>query len=120
MRGTSGVLIGVAEGVCLRPDPYFPAWPDVLQLNAFQPGAAAGGDPRTISDIAAQCDGSAATWPCFSQSDLRTHLGRSRGTAAGNGILRDVIASIRKKGLRIFIHRRGLLGPSMGTATAGF
>ena len=24
-------------------DPYFPAWPDVLQLNAFQPGLRAGG-----------------------------------------------------------------------------
>lgn len=37
-------------------DPYFPAWPDVLQLNAFQPGlrrAVAG----TLSDIAQQCDG---------------------------------------------------------------
>lgn len=37
-------------------DPYFPAWPDVLQLNAFDPGlrAAALG---TICQIAAQCDG---------------------------------------------------------------
>jgi alpha amylase-like protein len=37
-------------------DPYFPAWPDVLQLNAFQPGlrqAVIG----TVSSIAAQCDG---------------------------------------------------------------
>jgi len=37
-------------------DPYFPAWPDVLQLNAFEP------DLRravieTISSIAQQCDG---------------------------------------------------------------
>jgi hypothetical protein len=37
-------------------DPYFPAWPDVLQLNAFQPGlrkAMIG----TLADIAGQCDG---------------------------------------------------------------
>jgi hypothetical protein len=37
-------------------DPYFPAWPDVLQLNAFQPGlrqAVIG----TVSEIAGQCDG---------------------------------------------------------------
>ncbi len=37
-------------------DPFFPAWPDVLQLNAFQPGlrqAAA----ATLSNIANQCDG---------------------------------------------------------------
>jgi hypothetical protein len=37
-------------------DPFFPAWPDVLQLNAFDAGlrdAAA----ATVSDIADQCDG---------------------------------------------------------------
>jgi hypothetical protein len=37
-------------------DPYFPAWPDVLQLNAFQPGlreAVIG----TVAEIAGQCDG---------------------------------------------------------------
>jgi hypothetical protein len=37
-------------------DPCFPAWPDVLQLNAFQPGLrqAVG---ETLSEIAEQCDG---------------------------------------------------------------
>jgi glycosidase len=37
-------------------DPYFPAWPDVVQLNAFSPAlrAAATG---TVGAIAAQCDG---------------------------------------------------------------
>ena len=37
-------------------DPYFPAWPDVLQLNALHPGlrqAAA----ETLLDIAGRCDG---------------------------------------------------------------
>ena len=37
-------------------DPYFPAWPDVVQLNAFAPGlrdAAA----ATLTTIAEQCDG---------------------------------------------------------------
>ena len=37
-------------------DPYFPAWPDVLQLNAFQPGLRQG-VVATLSDIASQCDG---------------------------------------------------------------
>jgi hypothetical protein len=37
-------------------DPYFPAWPDVVQLNAFSPGLrAAVGD--LLLDLAAQCDG---------------------------------------------------------------
>jgi hypothetical protein len=37
-------------------DPFFPAWPDVLQLNAFDPGlrAAIG---ETVKGIADQCDG---------------------------------------------------------------
>jgi hypothetical protein len=37
-------------------DPYFPPWPDVVQLNAFQPGerAAMG---ATLLNIASQCDG---------------------------------------------------------------
>jgi hypothetical protein len=37
-------------------DPYFPAWPDVLQLNAFQPGLRQAAI-ETLSDIALQCDG---------------------------------------------------------------
>jgi hypothetical protein len=37
-------------------DPFFPAWPDVLQLNAFQPGLRQA-VVNTVSDIAGQCDG---------------------------------------------------------------
>ena len=37
-------------------DPYFPAWQDVLQLNAFAPGLRQAAI-ATVSDIAAQCDG---------------------------------------------------------------
>ena len=37
-------------------DPNFPAWPDVLQLNAFAPGLRQAAK-ETVSSIAAQCDG---------------------------------------------------------------
>ena len=37
-------------------DPYFPAWPDVLQLNAFQPELRQA-VIATLSDIASQCEG---------------------------------------------------------------
>src|SRR5215813_4927835 len=37
-------------------DPFFPAWPDVLQLNAFEPGLRQA-VIETISNIALQCDG---------------------------------------------------------------
>jgi glycosidase len=37
-------------------DPYFPAWPDVLQLNAFQSGLRQM-VVETLANIAGQCDG---------------------------------------------------------------
>ena len=37
-------------------DPYFPAWPDVLQLNAFEPGLRQAAI-ETVVSIAEQCDG---------------------------------------------------------------
>jgi hypothetical protein len=37
-------------------DPYFPPWPDVLQLNAFAPGLRQA-VLETIANIARQCDG---------------------------------------------------------------
>jgi hypothetical protein len=37
-------------------DPFFPAWPDVLQLNGFNPGLRQT-VTETVSDIASQCDG---------------------------------------------------------------
>ena len=46
-----------ADGVDLAQgrDPYFPAWPDTVQLNAFSPGLLR--PPATLKKIAAQCDG---------------------------------------------------------------
>ena len=37
-------------------DPYFPPWPDVVQLDAFSPALRAA-TVATLTDIAAQCDG---------------------------------------------------------------
>jgi hypothetical protein len=37
-------------------DPYFPPWPDVVQLDAFSPALRAA-TARTLQDIAGQCDG---------------------------------------------------------------
>jgi len=37
-------------------DPFFPAWPDVLQLNAFAPGLRKAAI-ETVASIAEQCDG---------------------------------------------------------------
>lgn len=51
----SFVAAGGKVFACGR-DPYFPAWPDVLQLNAFQPGLRQA-VIDTVSSIAEQCDG---------------------------------------------------------------
>ena len=57
LRRDPGSFFGVNGNVfACGKDPYFPAWPDVLQLNAFQPGlrqAVIG----TVVEIAGQCDG---------------------------------------------------------------
>lgn len=52
---SSFIEVGGESCACGR-DPYFPAWPDVLQLNAFQPDLRMAAI-ETISSIARQCDG---------------------------------------------------------------
>jgi hypothetical protein len=42
--------------VALGRDPFFPAWPDVLQLNAFEPGLRQAAI-EALSSISQQCDG---------------------------------------------------------------
>ena len=37
-------------------DPYFPPWPDVVQLDAFSPALRAA-TAQTLAGIADQCDG---------------------------------------------------------------
>src|SRR4051812_5082233 len=52
---SSFVRVGDSVLACGR-DPYFPAWPDVVQLNAFSDGLRAAA-AETLTSIAAQCDG---------------------------------------------------------------
>jgi hypothetical protein len=51
----SHIQLGGKVLACGR-DPYFPAWPDVVQLNAFEP-ALRRAAIKTIATIAEQCDG---------------------------------------------------------------
>ena len=56
-RNDPASYIEVQGNVCAcGRDPYFPAWPDVLQLNAFQPGLRKA-VIETVSSIATQSDG---------------------------------------------------------------
>ena len=57
LHRTPGAYLEAAGRVfaCGR-DPFFPAWPDVLQLNAFAEGLRSAA-LETLTEIAAQCDG---------------------------------------------------------------
>ena len=61
-------------------DPYFPAWPDVLQLNAFQPGLRQA-VVETIADIAGQCDGIRCDMAMLMLNDI---FEKTWGDRAGN------------------------------------
>ena len=78
-------------------DPYFPAWPDVLQLNAFEPGLRRA-VIETISSIAQQCDGIRCD---MAMLFLNTIFERTWGSRVGprpsTEYWVDVISAIRSK-----------------------
>jgi hypothetical protein len=56
-RSAASSFITVGDTVfALGRDPGFPAWPDVLQVNAFHPGLRQAVQ-KTLSELAEQCDG---------------------------------------------------------------
>ena len=77
-------------------DPYFPAWPDVLQLNVFQSGLREA-VIDTLSDIASQCDGVRCDMAMLPMNDV---FERTWGPRAGQRPVTeywvDVIAAVRK------------------------
>jgi hypothetical protein len=77
-------------------DPYFPAWPDVLQLNAFQPSLRQA-VIETLSTIANQSDGIRCD---MAMLFLNTVFARTWGTRAGQPPATeywvDVITAIKK------------------------
>ena len=78
-------------------DPLFPAWPDVLQLNAFQPEFRQRAID-TLSDIANQCDGVRCD---MSMLAINTIFERTWGSRAGQRpateFWTDVITAVKKK-----------------------
>jgi len=77
-------------------DPYFPAWPDVLQLNAFQPGLRKA-VVETISSIASQCDGVRCDMAMlFLNAIFERTWGRHAGQRPATEYWSDVIPAIKK------------------------
>jgi Alpha amylase, catalytic domain len=60
-------------------DPYFPPWPDVVQLNAFSPALRAA-TAETLADIAGQCDGIRCDMAMLMINDI---FAKTWGTRAG-------------------------------------
>jgi len=78
-------------------DPYFPAWPDVLQLNAFELGLRQA-VIETLSSIAEQCDGMRCDMAMLLLNPIfeRTWGGRA-GLRPATEYWVDVISAIKKK-----------------------
>ena len=94
----SASFVEAGGTVCARGrDPFFPAWPDVLQLNAFQPGLRQA-VIDTVSSIAEQCDGIRCDMAMLLLNNI---FERTWGARAGAKPLNDywttVIPAIRKK-----------------------
>jgi hypothetical protein len=78
-------------------DPYFPAWPDVLQLNAFQPGLRHAAI-ETVLDIAAQCDGIRCDMAMLMLNDIFERTwGARAGVKPTNDYWKTVIPKIKEK-----------------------
>jgi len=92
----SFVAVGDKVFACGR-DPYFPAWADVLQLNAFDPGLRQV-VIKTISEIADQCDGIRCDMAMLLLNGIfgRTWAGRAGATPADE-YWTTVIPAIRGK-----------------------
>jgi hypothetical protein len=92
---SSFVLIG--DSVLARGrDPFFPAWPDVVQLNAFAGGLRAAA-AETLTSIAAQCDGVRCDMAMLMLNEIfeRTWSERA-GTRPESDYWPTVIAAVRR------------------------
>ena len=77
-------------------DPYFPAWQDVLQLNAFQPGLRQA-VLETVSSIASQCDGIRCDMAMLLLNSIFERTWGSRaGQRPATEYWRDLIPAVKK------------------------
>lgn len=78
-------------------DPYFPAWPDVLQLNAFHPGLRSAAEV-TLSDIANLCDGVRCDMAMLMMNSVfQRTWGERAGARPGTEYWVEVISAIKRQ-----------------------
>jgi hypothetical protein len=77
-------------------DPYFPAWPDVVQLNAFAP-ALRDAVIETLNEIAEQCDGVRCDMAMLVMNDVFARTWGNRvGAAPDTDYWPSVIPAVRQ------------------------
>ena len=77
-------------------DPYFPAWPDVVQLNAFDP-ALRSAAVETVRSIADQCDGVRCDMAMLVMNDVFARTWGARvGPAPSTEYWPTVITAVRE------------------------
>jgi hypothetical protein len=96
-RGDPGSYVEIQGRIYARGrDPFFPAWPDVLQLNAFEPGLRQAA-LATITSIAAQCDGIRCDMAMLLQNRIfRRTWGSRAGIQPPTEYWSDMIAAVEK------------------------
>ncbi|MBA5867496.1 MAG: alpha-amylase [Nitrospira sp. CR1.3] len=78
-------------------DPYFPAWPDVLQLNAFNSGLRKA-TAETVTSIADQCDGMRCDMAMLLINAIFERTWRDRaGAKPPTEYWPDLIKAVRKR-----------------------
>lgn len=78
-------------------DPYFPPWPDVVQLNAFSPGLRAA-TADTLARIADQCDGIRCDMAMLMTNQVFARTWGSRaGAEPAAEFWPDVVAALRTR-----------------------
>jgi Alpha amylase, catalytic domain len=98
LRNDPSSYMEVSGTVCAcGRDPHFPAWPDVLQLNAFEPGLRQA-QIETISSIAQQCDGIRSDMAMlFMNPIFERTWGVRAGPQPATEYWVDMISAIKKK-----------------------
>ena len=92
----SFMAVGGTVFACGR-DPFFPAWPDVLQLNAFDPGLRQA-VVATVMDIAGQCDGIRCDMAMLMLNSIFERTwGQRAGAKPGDDYWRALIPAIKAK-----------------------
>ena len=131
VRGTADDLardpdgfLAVGDAVIARGrDPYFPAWPEVLQLDTSQASTRAAA-VEVVTSIAARCDGVRCDMAMLMLDDV---FDRTWGERAGGGPTPDggrgywptVIGCRQGQPSGADVLGRGVLGPRAGTRRAG-